>query len=369
MKTLSKFTTSAVLCLVACGCGIEAQTKTQEHWDETNDPLNLSTTYQRVFSRLPIEGEVAVAPWSDSYWPSKEGGIANRWREVGSDAFSYALYTHEELQAMSRRELARLSPAEKYDAYVGNFDFPLVQSERSRTSPEAESWEGICHGWAPASINFSEPKSVLLESPSGLSIPFASSDVKALLSYYEGEIASSEEYSLGARCNTDIQTNPGSARSPECRDTNAGAFHITLANQIGLDKAPFVADVVRDLQVWNHPIKAYKSTIVRQQRPSRGAAAGTVREIVLKTKMTFSVEISPEWAARGPNLQEESTREYDYRLELNDKGEIIGGEWLSDGRPDFLWKQSQPTFVGRFAALAEIYEKSLSGPELQEGEL
>ena len=30
---------------------------------------------------------------------------------------------------------------------------------------------------------------------------------------------------------------------------------------------------------------------------------------------------------------------YDYRLEPNNMGQIVGGEWLTEERLDFIWKQ------------------------------
>ncbi len=47
---------------------------------------------------------------------------------------------------MSLDDLKILSPAEKYDIYVGRYDYPTVQSEWKRTNPEDAHWEGLCHG-------------------------------------------------------------------------------------------------------------------------------------------------------------------------------------------------------------------------------
>ncbi|NBX17181.1 MAG: hypothetical protein EBR09_07440, partial [Proteobacteria bacterium] len=67
---------------------------------------------------------------------------------------------------------------------MGRFDFPTVQSERRRTSPAAAAWEGLCHGWAPASLEFNEPEPVTVTGENNIKIPFGSSDIKALLSWY-----------------------------------------------------------------------------------------------------------------------------------------------------------------------------------------
>ena len=51
--------------------------------------------------------------------------------------------------------------------------------------------------------------------------------------------------------------------------------------------------------------------------------------------------------------EQPSSRVYDYKLELNSKGEIIGGDWISEGRPDFIWLQKAPSSKEFLLALAK----------------
>jgi hypothetical protein len=40
-----------------------------------------------------------------------------------------------------------------------------------------------------------------------------------------------------------------------------------------------------------------------------------------------------------------SSRTYEYILELNQKGKIVGGEWVGSNKrehPDFIWRPSEP---------------------------
>ncbi len=360
----TKQTLVSLSLLLLTGCGQANLSFPKEAWDGLNDPLNLNQSYERHLATLPQEGSLDVTPWSDTYWPSREGGIASRWM-LGTGGFDYTPPDQAQVQAMSMADLAKLSPAEKFDIFNGNFNYPLLQSERGRTGPTRPSWEGICHGWAPASISFTEPKAVLATSAAGVAVPFGSSDVKALLSLYTGNYSGARFRALGARCNYDLTAHPELANRPECRDTNAGAFHIVLTNQIALMKQGFVADVTRDLEVWNQPVHGFKTTVLSTQAPSPGAAVGTVQEAVIDTEMFFSVEIYPRWdAVVGTEEQANDSRVYHYRVELNDAGEIIGGEWLTSERPDFLWTKDRPVFAGQFAKLGEIYDLSQTAAAL-----
>src|SRR5207253_1035327 len=93
--------------------------------------------YQSKFSDLPLTGAVNTEsiPWSDSYWPGNRAGIANRWNSPFDRMFSYVPPSLPLLKSMTQDRIALLSPAEKYDIYMGRYDYPTVAFERGRTSP------------------------------------------------------------------------------------------------------------------------------------------------------------------------------------------------------------------------------------------
>jgi hypothetical protein len=355
---------------IVAGCGSKqaGSSKLKERWDTSNDPIHmLPNDYVYMLASLPLEGSIETKPWSDSYWPSAEGGVAARWLE-GMNGHQVTPVVPSQAASLSPAQLSVLSPAEKFDIFVGDESMSLFQSERRRTHPTDESWFGICHGWAPAALLFVEPKAVVVTSSSGLAIPFGASDIKALLSLYTGQFAQVDTKFLASRCDKDITNDPQSAMSPECRDVNAGAFHLVLANLIGLKKEGFVADVTRDRSVWNQPVSSFSSKIISDQLGrSPGAAIRTVREVVVQTEMFYGIEIHPQWNS-GVAMQRSKT--YNYRLEIGLLGEIVGGEWLDDERPDFLWSKSLPEFVDnaprahtghiRWSALKTIYDAAVS---------
>jgi hypothetical protein len=184
-------------------------------WNSLNDPRNMSDHYTYRFNQLPMTGAVDAnhMPWSDNYWESDWGGISLRWntltvaqrdpdlfeyRTVNRDAlFQYSPPSLAQLRSMSRDELLNLSPAEKYDILMGRYDYPTVMSERQRTDPGMRDWQGICHGWVPAAINEKEPQPMDMPNADGIIIPFASSDIKGLLSYYYG--VTGYQFARGAR--------------------------------------------------------------------------------------------------------------------------------------------------------------------------
>lgn len=366
-----KLRSSPIFLLLVMGifsaCGAQPnKAHLREEWNPANDPLRiLPENFERDFKDLPSTAKISKRPWSDSYWPTYAGGLAYRWNDGDSSieaAFTYRPYKLSQLRRMTAQQLAKLSPAEKFDILVGDYTFPLLNSERGRTSPDAPGWEGLCHGWASASINFQEPKALVATNPDGIEVPFGAADVKALLALYIGNYSTSRTYFVAERCNYDFTENPGAKKRPECRDANAGMFHLVLANKLGLEKKGFIADLNREQQVWNQPIVAFDSEVLgERQGASPGAAPGTVKEITLKTIIGYTAEIMPEWDA---GIVNESQREYNYQLELDSEGKILGGAWLEETRPDFLWLQEKSKFydVGsvKFSKLATLYRESIA---------
>ena len=345
-------------------------------WDNQNNPKKFASNYIVKFSKLKKAGKLTTLPWSGDYWPTYKGGITYRWAKrenVESRRWNYRLPTLRQLKKM---DLSTLSPSEKWDIYNGDLNFGLTKYERKRTGVLVKNnipkWEGLCHAWAPATVLYKNPKPITVKAPNGLKVPFGSSDIKALLTYHGHLSKSYKTNFLGSRCSLDFkqlekdykagriskrQLNR-SMESKACADTNAGAFHVVLANQIAKRRESFILDITRDAEVWNQAVYSYKTKVLKTKRgASSGAARGTKKEVTVSTSVTYIQEVPQTWK-KEINKKAFGRAVYKYRLELNKRGEIIGGAWLSHGRPDFIWKQTKPAWTGFLAKLKKLYNKS-----------
>ena len=368
MKFFNLISIFVLSILQACGSAKTNSSQLKEGWNAYNDPLLLSGNFDRNFSTLPLTGALPTVPWTDSYWPNYLGGVSQRWRNppAPADQFGYKSPTKRQLSRMTLAQRSELSPAEKFDALVGRYDYPSVARERARVSPDNATWEGMCHGWAAASLNFKEPRPTAVTNADGISIPFGSSDIKALLSYYQGDISYTPSRMLGTRCDIDLVRYPNAAKDhPECKGINAGAFHVALTNLVGKEHVGVIADVSHGNEIWNQPIYAYSSKITQKQEPTEGAAADATSELVVHTDLSYTLEVDPNWnALNGTEDWTGVTVAYDYRVELNADGDVVGGSWINPNIPDFFWLQGAPRFEGYYGAIKAVYERSLVGREL-----
>lgn len=329
-----------------------------ESWKGFSDPEIMASGFTHKLKELPLEGSIDIGPkaWSGHYWPSQEGGINVRWYHPDKEGFKYKSPTKEQVKLMSLNELAALAPTEKYDLFTGHYDYPMKELAATAASRLAPDWAGICHGWAPATLNHNEPTPKVMTNPDGVKIPFGSSDIKALLSYYYAfHHETKGSHQLGLRCF--FGRWMGGAKACQ-EDLNAGAFHIVISNMLGLRREGFMADVDRYKEVWNQPIVAFKSKIVADQlAPSKSAAESAVKEMKIETDFFYVNEVdNVTWdVVHGTKDQLIAKRTYSYNLEINASGNIVGGSWDSDERPDFLWnKEKATTFNGILSLLPQL---------------
>jgi subtilisin-like proprotein convertase family protein len=182
---------------------------------------------------------------------------------------------------------------------------------------------------------------------------FTASDIKALLMIaYDATPA----VMLGGRCNArELERNEeGRVTAEECRDVNAGAFHVVVTNMLGIHRRSFVEDRTTDYEVWNQPLRSYEITSLRDGLSASEAMsilgesgstyaynADAVSFADVRMRLSYITESSP---SEGPRLGEIDyyTRSdyYHYILELDAHGDIIGGVWADESQlshPDFLW--------------------------------
>jgi hypothetical protein len=326
-------------------------------WNGNNNPYNLGHNFQAKFSALPLSGGLKDQRlgWPGSHWANYIGGIANRWSAGIPQNFTYKLLSLAELRALEPHQLDELSPAEKFDIFNGNYNYPTVKKVYRTVSPYESQWHGICHGYAPSALNHPEPATRDLVNPDGIKVHFYSSDIAALMSFYYANVVSTPVSLIGTRCNY----NPGKVprrRQDECNDLNAGAFHIVIANKLGEDGSGFIADIDRYSEVWNHVAVSFTSTARAESAPVNTSAYGTVKRIHIEATVTFAAAIAPKFdPVINTEAAEYAHNSYEYFLDLDKTGKIIGGDWVSEARPDFVWTQKQANFTGEWSSLDQIY--------------
>lgn len=373
-------------------------------------------------------GRTLYQPWSSSYFPDLTGGIAAPYRSQGvlgaQLKIGLGLEAHPKLirrhldrwqknwALWSNDELNReLSPSAKYDLWIGNQEFEFssailaelaFRSLHSRSTLSTgetiwnnhgkgfPAWNGICDGWAYASIVFPRPvKPVTLSTPSGRLVTWFPEDIKALGSYLlartNTDYFSSMGYRfLGARCKS---------RRPDahCNDLRPEEWHLTLANRIGVQNMGFVMDIDNNHKINNHPVFSYEFEyfnlktgqtgdwrLVRepiQRLPSdliHGRHPQTRYLVGVKSKVHYLNFVLSEKRRKqtvdGPSQDSVKKITYRYDLELAEDGAILGGSWgnrIREAEPiaeeegeSKLKIASQPDFIWLAPASYRPYSSS-----------
>lgn len=346
--------------------------------------------------QLGAKGKTAEQPWSGSYWALYNGSVAWPYSIEGThfkrfranrEVFSERL---PQIRAavlkgtLAPATIDSLSPTEKYDLYVGDPDFTLTQSvwraigEQSDFKRGIEEWEGICHGWAPASAYVKRPKhKIVVPSLNGRwLIPFYPDDLKALVTLlWANSLIQDYTRAEGLRCDTntpEFDESSGKVIDQHCKGVNPALWHLSVLGLVGKQKKSFIINKNNDKEIWNQPVSHYE---LRYFDPKRGRY-GTLEDSVISTrrawdeysehrskntaylvgvemKLYYISETDPEHHdtdGKDQDLVETMVLRYD--LELDEQQRIVGGEWLYSDRAGFALDEFKPPvypgFIWRF---------------------
>ena len=341
-------------------------------WGSNDIPATLDTekTFEYTLDKLPAEGEAEVTPWAGSYWPAYRDSINFRWdgskgitpgsSQSPAEKFATAFGRDKLVDNVSKQFgiESRSQACTTRDDCDGDRNEVCAKRPGQNEGRCVETWFGICHAWAPAAMQIPEPKNPVTYN----NVTFKVNDIKALvsLSYTHGL----QTKFLSGRCNDITDTlefdEYGRPKNRDCMNTNPGTCHVVAANMLGIQKTSFVEDRTFDYQVWNQPVRSFKvlknEAVTAEQANTLITATGSDYLFndqaksfrYMKTQLNYITE--PEQNISG-NLsgvidQFTKTDVYEYILELDANGKIIGGEWLGASKknhPDFLW---MPTIKG-----------------------
>ncbi len=368
-------------------------------WNQTNNPerfrLDLNYNYDEL--KVYSEGWAAQTPWPSDYWSYYEDSTNVRYHGTNvlspvekfdrafndwtpSMGFDEFLSSADYLPMDVRVDCGISEDStmlDTHDAYYDELGPAATWQHRNKGNYRArngvdddnddiiddcggddydgiETWWGLCHAWVPAAILEPEPQRDVTVN----GVTFTVSDIKALLiTMYDRN----SSLMIGGRCNEkEIERDEvtGEVLLDQCDDTNAGTWHVVAVNMLGIMKRAFAEDRTAGYQVWNQPVRGFvinEQTEVNENDAlelldrttdasyiSQFDSPEAVRWIYVDMHSHYVTESSNTTEGPlTPQIETYTRRDhYEYILELNADGDIVGGEWLPNyynAHPDFLW--------------------------------
>jgi len=326
----------------------------------------LETSLVNLEAQGLTSGASRTLPWSGHFWPNFQGGVAARWNDTAFPRTDWgAAESYVQNLPWDRSYRDQLSPAEKYDLVTGllpdevgsltKHQWNLGRKEYA-TSGTVATWQGICHGWAPASLFLPRPvRPVAVSTPQG-QILFSVDDIKALGALYWANGNYRTVYA-GWRCNesTPAMDADGRVLSPKCFDVNPADWHLVLSHLVAARGESFVIDAENGTQVWNKPVIDFRFEffdVADYNRKSprfkdvlrERSSLGRLRHANYRPTETAwvvgvrSIVTLGDGQPAGIHAPDRKVMTYVYDLELDADFRVIGGEWRDGKHPDFLWR-------------------------------
>lgn len=354
-----------------------AKTEGAERIDQRNDPSLFRLQMVRRFVDLPTLGESTRKPFPSNWWPMSQGGAARSWyQNEASPTEKYDQLVHPDQIADVELTLAQKNwkdepvneGAEPETFHVGPATEWELREHGRYGDVDPDSWWGHCNGWASYVLNEDEPIREVWVRMNGSDVEECHGDTTGCVAFRLGDINAlgAELYwsdaarMLGRRCEQESSEfefdEAGRINNVYCRDGNAGAWHIIATNMLGVMQRPFILDLSANFEVWNYPVYRFELTrnddlTLEEALAEVGAPEGTTTWIYNEDAVSFRriqmrawiVEdaIPPSNQPAGDELSRYTTLEtYDYVLELDAAGDIVGGEWVGRSKTnhaDFVW--------------------------------
>jgi hypothetical protein len=338
-------------------------------------------------SELPTRATLSIdkTPWADTNWPGMNSGKNWRWSAPAGqqkiDEYNYDHPTLADLRKMSKEKISQLSPLEKFSIYIGDYEHFLPGAYIADYVPGQDPfWAGVCEEWSVAALNYREPQAIEITNKDGVVLPFASSDIKALLAEYVGtgeavaltgsqgmEADDFWDYAEKMRSLTQYFGEDCDPEVPKtCNDIDPRTFHLLVTNFIGLKNTGFVLDMWTkdkiDKRSYFQPVFAYSSRRINSSSTSieYEMVVTTAADIVDTDSEFTDTATKPQHTPRNVHLASgkniTTSKTFRYKLDINTRGEIMSGQWIGDDVPDVIFFRKKPTpFQGYMKALAELY--------------
>lgn len=335
------YTSGKIKCLVlflsATACGpAKPSSRFKEAINQANDPVYIPGALAQLERRLlmlPDRGLVENI-WSGHWWPMSQGGTA-------ATVFDY------------------LSPMAKYDMVAGYGSMANSWEVESSRGFSSVSWAGHCNGLAAAGIMVQEPEHDVVYKR----VVFSMNDIKALLT----EAWQASGYIIGGRCDYTAVSfdSTGRMQQEQCRDLNPGTLHIAVTNYLGMFKKAVILDVTGTYEVWNYPLVQFE--VLSKKRLTKEQAMQMVNQPTTYLYNPWAVDFY--YVRTWLKFLNLDPRTYEYLLELDAAGNILGGEWLGNSKqdhPDFIWRPSEPRAENPYLDLKiidEIHMLSINAKE------
>jgi hypothetical protein len=380
-RSLHLVTAALAAMVVVAGCADTRQAfvtgeevlPAKEAWNWDNAPERFHGPRMVTnLDALPKSGRADREVWPSTYWATYEDGINVRWLssemspaekydvafngwvpsenfmelrpyKAGSSCGDYDNPYYQQLGPLATHVSANMGNAMARNGFDDDGD---GRADECDDRDGVATWWGLCHAWVAAAMLEDRPLRAVVHN----GVTFHPGDLEALIiAAYNRNKADM----LGDRCNAkEVERDEhGRAVLQGCRDTNAGSFHVVMSNYIGLNKVSFAEDRTYDSEVWNQPVVAYEVTMMKELSPAQASArvgargetypfnAEAKRLVEVRADATYitesGVSVTPADAA-----SHERVDGYNYILELDGDGDIIGGEWTIESQsnhPDFLW--------------------------------
>ncbi len=325
-------------------------------------------------------GDLGYKPYSASYLPRYEGPLAKEndaeiKRQI-QNGYGDCDLVHQIIKDNANKDTAAkfdtatdnanaaeanrpLDPFREWLIRIGWMRDPRKSSPPSNLretylregfDPNAETWTGFCHNWAPAGldpvVNFTVSMDKIYAD-----VPFGIGDMRELATWtFPG---GNDHAWFGKRHN-----DKDSKEAPEDEMDPVDVLTI-LRNYVGEGKPGIVFDVDPGYMVWNQPVHKWNMNSTEVTGADAGPKTPPPGGKALKVDLTFTYGVEGNYGYRGDGL--ERSQGLKGWIYTDASGKIVDSAWAPGQKvPDFAWVNKDLKQSKEFERLKKIANEGIS---------
>ena len=329
-------------------------------------------------------GDLGFKPYSSSYLPIHEGPLAKEkdeeikrqitkgFNDGECDLVHQIIKDNAEKAtvdkldtAADKEALANLSPFQRWLIERGWQSKPKPSDARARYlekgyDPNAETWTGFCHNWAPAGLDPIVNFTVSLDKIYA-DVPFGVGDLRELATWsFPAPDWGGNYHWFGARNN--------SKDVPEAEADNLDPIDLLtiFENFVGPGKPGIVMDVDPGYMVWNQPFHKWSSKTTDVTGTDNGPKAVPPGGKVMKVRLDSTYGVEGNYGYRGET--HERSIGWNMYVYTDASGKVVDSAYGagSDKIPDFAWVNKTKGKNPDFERLERIAKEGISVKDIEE---
>jgi len=253
------------------------------------------------------------------------------------------------------KDVRKLPVLMRYDLWSGTQDFTNWQGARSNEKNELSQMDLL----TAVALYPGKFKTIESKGPSGIVVPFVSTDIGAMLAWFQYQQGRTPHVVAG-RCEKGYYISKAAL---EQNLATGRLSRLQYGSEMEKLRKSFECRGIMDATLFHYAIMFHLGELGKPLIMERDNRLSIVRGFEFSLKKEASGYFTGKMKLNVVSFRGEFNQEYDYRMEINSKGVVNQAVWVDGSSPDVIWKPEEMVAEGPLAGVFDLMKESIEKNE------